>query len=270
MHMDKNMEDYKVIVIIATHKEYQFPNDQMYLPVYVGAAGKKIKGYQSDDDGENISYLNPYFCELTGAYWAWKNLKADYLGLVHYRRYFCVKYHPHDVWNSILKYEDIKNDLGRIKVFIPKKRRYWIETLYSHYAHTHYILQLDETRRIIEEKYPEYIKSFDKVCKQRWGYMFNMIIIERKLYSEYCSWLFDILFELRTRLGEEGLTPFHQRYYGRISEIIFNVWLTEQINIGEIKKAEIKEMPIVHIEKVDWLKKGIAFMKAKFLGVRYE
>ena len=36
----------------------------------------------------NISEKNPYYCELTGLYWAWKNLDAEYIGLVHYRRYF--------------------------------------------------------------------------------------------------------------------------------------------------------------------------------------
>ena len=31
------------------------------------------------------------YCELTGIYWAWKNLDADYIGLVHYRRYISNK-----------------------------------------------------------------------------------------------------------------------------------------------------------------------------------
>ena len=68
------MEDYSVKVIVAAHKPYEMPFDKMYLPVHVGAAGKDSIGYQRDDEGDNISNLNPYYCELTGLYWAWTNL----------------------------------------------------------------------------------------------------------------------------------------------------------------------------------------------------
>lgn len=259
-------------IIIAAHKKYRMPTDEMYLPVHVGAAGKESIGYQRDDEGENISTLNPYFCELTGLYWAWKNLDADYIGLAHYRRHFSSKAHSKDAWNTVLKKSDIESDLGKIKVFVPSKRRYYIETLYSHYAHTHYASQLDETRRILEERYPEYVSSFDNAVNQRWGYMFNMMIMERGLFHDYCAWLFDILFELRKRIGaeaENNLDRFQGRFYGRISEIIFNVWLLEQLKIGKIKRFEVKEIPCVHMEKINWWKKGTAFLKAKFGGKKY-
>lgn len=256
-------------VIIATHKKYKMPTDEMYYPIQVGAAGKEAIGYQRDDEGENISVLNPYFCELTGMYWAWKNLDADYIGLVHYRRHFSSNPHCKNVWDSVLRKRDISADLGRIKVFVPRKRRYYIETLYSHYAHTHYASQLDSTREIIKKNYPEYLESFDRICRQRWGYMFNMMIMERGLYNRYCTWLFDILFELRELVGEKGLTPFHGRYYGRISEIIFNVWLDEQLKEGRLEKTAIKEIPYVHMEKINWWKKGGAFLKAKYMGKKY-
>ena len=76
-------------IIIAIHKPYWVPTDSIYLPVQVGAAGKvSIENYQRDDEGENISHKNAHYCELTGLYWAWKNLKVDYIGLAHYRRHF--------------------------------------------------------------------------------------------------------------------------------------------------------------------------------------
>ena len=260
---------YSVKIVIAAHKKYQMPSDGMYLPVQVGAAGNESIGYQRDDDGENISDLNPYFCELTGLYWAWKNLDADYIGLAHYRRHFALKPHSKNKWEAVLKESDIESELGKIRVFVPTKRKYYIETLYSHYAHTHYINQLDEARKIISEMYPDYLPCLDKVLKQRWGYMFNMAIMEKGLFIDYCSWLFPVLFELNKRLGVEGLTPFHSRYYGRISEIVFNAWLLYQRETGKISRSEVKEIPLIHMEKVNWWKKGTAFLKAKFFGKKY-
>lgn len=252
------------------------PEDRMYLPLHVGAEGKTVSqgrplnfGYTKDNVGENISRLNPSFCELTGLYWAWKNVEEDYIGIVHYRRHFAMK-KCKNVWDSVLKYEDIEPYLGVIKVFTPNKRRYYIETLYSHYAHTHYSDQLDETRRVIHEKYPEYIVSYDKVMRQTYGYMFNMMIMEKGLLNEYCQWLFDILFELRKRMDTSELSLFQGRYYGRISEIIFNVWLKEKLYRGEIKKNECMEISCIHMERIDWGKKAGAFLEAKFMGKKYE
>ena len=37
---------------------------------------------------DNIDGRNPWYCELTGLYWLWKNSDAYYVGLEHYRRYF--------------------------------------------------------------------------------------------------------------------------------------------------------------------------------------
>ena len=78
-----------VKVIIATHKKYDMPKDKLYLPLLVGAdINKKDLGYTKDNTKKNISKKNPYYCELTGLYWAYKNLKNDYIGPAHYRRHF--------------------------------------------------------------------------------------------------------------------------------------------------------------------------------------
>ena len=186
-------------IIVATHKKYKMPNDPMYLPLHVGAEGKTTPdgaplnlGYQKDNTGDNISTRNPSFCELTGLYWAWKNLDVDYIGLVHYRRHFGIR--RKDPMAGVLSSGQLVPLLGKYKVFVPKKRHYYIETLYSHYAHTHYASQLDCTRKIIAEKYPTYLPSFDNVVHKTCGYMFNMMILERTELNRYCTWLFDILF----------------------------------------------------------------------------
>ena len=100
--------------------------------------------------------------------------------------------------------------------------------------------------------------------------MFNMMIMEKELYDEYCTWLFNILFELKERIDMSRLSDFHKRFYGRISEIIFNVWLCQKIKEGKLLASEMMEIPCVHMEKINWWNKGMAFLAAKFLGIKYE
>lgn len=265
-----------VTIIVAAHKPYRMPDDPVYLPLHVGAEGKTDEegnpldlGYTKDNTGDNISLKNPSYCELTGLYWAWKNLDSDYIGLVHYRRYFGGSRHGADPFDCILTGEELVPMLDQYKVFVPKAQNYVIETLYSHYAHTHYAQQLDVTREIIREKYPEYLDSFDRVIRHRQGYMFNMMIMKKKYFRRYCSWLFDILFELEKRVDASDLDPFQSRFFGRVSEIIFNVWLDYENRIGEIPKRRIKVLPLIYMEKIDWLRKGTSFLRAKFLHEKY-
>ena len=258
-------------IIIATHKEYQMPSDSMYLPLHVGAEGKSLNfGYAKDNTGDNISDLNASFCELTGLYWAWKNLSSNYIGLAHYRRHFSMRKKNKNPFDNVLGYEEIKPYLGKIKVFTPNKRKYYIESLYSHYSHSHYSEHLDITREIIQEKYPEYLDVFDKVMKQTYGYMFNMMIMQKEYFDQYCAWLFDILFELQKRVDMPELSTFQARFYGRVSEIIFNVWLQRQLESGNLHSTEVMEIPCIHMEKINWIKKGGSFLKAKFFGKKYE
>lgn len=254
-------------VIIATHKKYKMPKDSLYLPLHVGKEGKNDLRYIGDNTGDNISYKNSSYCELTGLYWAWKNLDVDYLGLAHYRRHFTVKNKRQQrkggLMQSVLTKKEVIPLLKKYPILVPKKRKYYIETLYSHYEHTHYKEHLDVTRDIIAEMYPEYLADFDKVMKQTGGYMFNMYIMRKDLSDAYCEWLFSILFELEKRLEDREYSFFQGRFYGRVSEIIFNVWLIHQ-------NQPYYEIPYIHMEKINWVKKGTAFLKAKFISKKYE
>ncbi len=268
-------------IIIAAHKQYPMPEDPVYVPVQVGAACNKDEngnpvdlGFLKDNSGENISKKNPHFCELTGLYWAWKNLEADRLGLVHYRRYFGSpnSKKTKDLYEKILTGEEADRLFETHRVLVPERRKYYIETLYSHYAHTHYAEHLDETRKIVEANCPEYLDAFDKVMEQSSGYMFNMCVMDRELMDSYCNWMFNILFRLEDALkNQEAELSFYQgRFYGRVSEIIFNVWLQQQLDTGVLKKSDICELPCIYTEKVNWVKKGTAFLSAKFFHKRYE
>ena len=253
----------KIKVVIATHKKYDMPSDKMYLPLQVGAEGKNDLGYEKDNTKDNISLKNPYFCELTGLYWAWKNLKEDYIGLAHYRRHFASKkINKKDLFNSVLTKEEASKLLNNTDIIVPKKRNYYIENLYSHYEHTMYIEPLDITGQILQERYPEYMLEFDKLKTRRSAHMFNMFIMKKDKLDEYCTWLFDILFELEKRVDNSKYDSFHARFYGRISELLLDVW----VNKNKIKYEEVK---VMDMQNVNWLKKGTSFLNAKFTGKKY-
>lgn len=271
--MRRYLLENKVKIVVATHKAYAMPTDEMYIPIHVGATlhPDLDLGYQKDNVGDNISEKNDSYSELTGLYWAWKNLDAPYIGLAHYRRHFGAKHHRgKNRMDWIIKSDELLPLLDDYDIILPKKRHYYIESLYSHYKHTHYANQLDATREVISELYPDYLDTYDQVLAQTSGYMFNMVVMKKELLDQYCTWLFNILFALEKKMGSEKLSSFQQRFYGRVSEIIFNVWLQQQIKLGTISPDRIKELPLVYIEGVNWWKKGVAFLKAKFFHKRYE
>ena len=259
------MKDVKII--IATHKKYTMPKDSMYLPLHVGAEGKEDLGYIKDNSNDNISLKNPFFCELTGLYWAWKNLDAEYIGLAHYRRHFTNKILrskniDKNISNAITK-EKVDEILDSTDVILPKKRNYYIENLYDHYKHTMYIEPLDETRKIIEEKYPEYLKEFDNLKTRTSAHMFNMFVMKKDILDGYCKWLFDILFELEKRIDNSKYDKFHSRFYGRISELLLDVYL-------RTNNIKYKEVNLIDIENINWLKKGTSFLSAKIFNKKYK
>ena len=76
-------------IFVMTHKKFHSPQNEIYIPLQVGRALGENLGYLGDDIGESISELNPFYGELTGLYWLWKNYQdVDLIGVCHYRRYF--------------------------------------------------------------------------------------------------------------------------------------------------------------------------------------
>ena len=251
-------------IVIATHKAYWMPEDDVYLPLHVGREGKQDLGFIGDNTGDNISYKNANYCELTGLYWAWKNLRCDYIGLCHYRRYFAHSHH-----GSLLEAKkaaifhrvDYEKLLKQYDVILPKKRNYYIETVRSQYEHAHNKRDLDEVEKIIAERYPKYSEAFTKVMDRTKLHILNMFVMKKELFDEYCTWLFDILFELEKRIDISSYNQYEARVFGFLSERLFNVWLEKQ-------QLKTIDADVVFLEKINWLNKGWKFLMRKVKGSR--
>ena len=240
-------------IVVASHKPYWMPGDPAYLPVQVGAAGKaSIGNWQRDDAGENISARNANWCELTGLYWAWKNLKADVLGLVHYRRHFRGAH-------GIATGDELLKALECVDAILPKKRNYFIETNYSQYVHAHHAVDLDETRKILAERHPDSLAAYDRLMKRTSGHRFNMFVMRRDIADRYCAWLFDVLFELERRLDISSYSTNDARVFGFVSERLLDVWL-------EMNAVRFAELPVLNLESQHWPQKILSFLRRKIIG----
>lgn len=245
-----------VKILVATHKPYWMPNDSVYMPLHVGREGKADIGFTGDNTGDNISNKNAHFCELTGLYWAWKNLHCEYIGLCHYRRYFSTGKGAKK--ERIMSRFDYERLLSVYDVIVPAKRNYYIETVRSQYEHAHNKHDLDEVQQIVHEKYPMYDQAFEAVMKRKRLHILNMFAMKKNLFNQYCEWLFDILFTLDKRIDISDYTPYEARVFGFLSERLFNVWLEYHSTLA------IKEVPVVFLEKQNWGKKIANFLLRKY------
>ena len=253
----------KLTVLVITHKDYEFPHSACYRPLFVGGnrpRSLKNEIFYQDNSGVNLAEKNSSFCELTGLYWAWKNgvfENNEYVGLVHYRRYFAGKA-LYLKKKQIASESELLTILEKYDVILPRKRNYFIESIYSHYQHAHHIKDLDLTRGVITELQPEYLESFDTVMQGRKLHLYNMFVMSSEKASEYCHWLFSILFELEKRIDVTQYDNYQKRVFGFIAERLFNVWiLYNQLNV--------KYLPVVNLEGENLIKKGLNLLKRKFL-----
>lgn len=251
-----------ITVLVATHKKYQMPADSMYVPIQVGREGKQDLGYMADNTGDNISAKNPNYCELTAMYWAWKNLKTDYVGLAHYRRHFCdhkmIFRTSREKWNNIMTSETAHKMLQEYDVILPKKRHYWIETSISHYNHAHNGQDLVKTREIIAQRFPDYVSSFDKEMQKTASHRFNMFIMKSDVFHDYAEWLFAILFQLEKEIDISTYSTREARVFGFISERLLDVWLGKE-------QITYVEAPVMFMENQHWVNKIYSFLKRKFV-----
>jgi hypothetical protein len=252
-----------VLILAASHKEYQLLGNEAHRPLMVGASlmQKIPDGWLRDDTGDNISAKNSTYCELTGLYWAWKSLPdefaAEYIGLCHYRRYFGSPGKS----GKIITAAVAETLLQKYDMILPKRRRYYIESNYSHYIHAHHEADLDLTRAIIAERYPDYLDAYDKRMSMTWGHRFNMFIMSRDLMNEYCSWLFDILFELENRLDISDYSPRDRRVFGFVSERLLDVWIDRT-------GYTFTEVPYIFAEKENIPLKAAGLIARKIKGTR--
>lgn len=206
-------------IYIMTHKPFSPPNDPLYIPLQVGRAGASGLGFLTDDTGDNISAQNPYFCELTGMYWLWKNVSnVKNIGVCHYRRYLINEN------GSLFTVSELDERLRHYDIITTKMLDLTC-SYYHGFSENHHRKDLIATEEVIKEKYPMYADAFHTLVHGTHTYFGNIFITSKARYDSYCTWLFDILFEVQKRTDFSGYNDYNKRLFGFLSEFLQTVWI---------------------------------------------
>lgn len=255
----------KLITYVVSHREYRFPENENFVPLQVGNADTHItRDAMRDSTGDNIAHLNPSFCELTAAYWIWKNSQEEIVGLAHYRRYFASSTSNLTVKGKrIASPEEMLNILNDDDILVAKPRNYFITSIKSHYIHAHHESDYTQLRNEITLQQPDYLTDFDHVMGGTKISLYNMFVCKKSLIDEYFSWLFPLLFALEQKIDYQNYDAYQKRVFGFMAERLFNVWLHHQRD-----RLKVKYMPVVNIDGENLLLKGIGLLKRHFRGTK--
>ncbi|EMO8373924.1 DUF4422 domain-containing protein [Campylobacter coli] len=269
----------KVKILVGYHKPATLIKNEIFTPIHLGRdlatqASKDGEMSQEDFDwmcenmigdntGENISYLNRYFCELTGIYWAWKNYdklgNPDYIGFAHYRRllfnnkeYSTNKNMQFPFANLCYVEDNISFDdsiLKGLQVLAPfsenvKDRGY--KNLKDQFANSseHNIKDLELAISYIENNYPEMKNLIQKYFNGGFGYFYNMFILTKKNFMDYCRFIFELGMQLYKFIKKE-------RSIAYVLERVTGFYLYYRKHRNEFA---FREFPVAYIQNTSIIK----------------
>lgn len=225
-------------------------SENLYIPMVTGAQafekeGKSIPSdYERDDSLDHISWKNDTYAEFTGQYWVWKNVSADIVGFIQYRRYFVKEsfeqtlhnksfalggsriYKPFcnniDPYDYILDRDYIESMLSEYDLCVKVNREIPISYLVRSYG-------VDFTKKlksVIQELCPEYMKDLEIALQDSVNYHCNMYIGKKEVLDRYWAWIFPIL----DRLAELDMkfkfeTDMYDKRFAYVGEVLLKVWI---------------------------------------------
>lgn len=273
--------DVKIFVSHRIDLDSVTVHNVVYKPVRCGAifdsdyTGDKF----GDNTGANISQHRMKMGEFTVQYWAWKNVKADYYGLCHYRRYlsFAEEKFPTDEKNQVIeKYLHEKtiekyrlNDCNYIQslvsqydavvgeyadisnMYTPRGPR---KTLYEHFkAYDGHLINEDDIALFLdtlEALYPQIGKCAREYFAGSKFRGYNCFILKKDLYFEFCEIEVAVLEALKNtgKISFEHRTNIQSRTYGFFAEWLYGVYL---YYLETCTDKKIKELQLVFFENTE-------------------
>ena len=278
---------HKIAIAIGYYlPQKSYLNNDCCIPLQLGFEETGIDmGIHKDNTGDNRSKKHPIYSEYSGIYWIWKNVDADYKGMLHHRRFFTndrigfvnsikaaagltinylknlLYYEPCHYSKTIkcLTDEEYHNKVSEFTSFLPiiLSKGYDIvaPTPYKYY-HTRVRDSFSEVvTRVIQAPlieaifslYPEYKPFFDKVFNGHSLYYGNMTIMRSDLFDSYCKYVFDIFDYIENYLVKDKffIQPCEERALYRMFGYIGELLTSTFIMKSKEDGLKIKECNIL-------------------------
>lgn len=236
-------EDVRIYTV--THKCFTPPKSSIYVPIFAGKDNNEM-GITGDGTGNSIAELNPLINECTSLYWIWKNTDSRYIGLNHYRRYFCIGTYWGEQEQNLLDANYIHRFLAEYDMIVAEACDFYprtvSEALQESVNSDIFNLVYNTVTRIITEKYPGYAKDLEDYFNGYISNLCNMFITTREVMNRYCEWLFPIILEAIDEISLDTCDSYSRRMIGFMAERLLTLWIMH----NEIK---VKELPILFIDK---------------------
>ena len=247
--LSSKRKEKNVKILTCYHRPAPVLKNECVIPIHVGRdlsdhSNPDVKYLLSnmigDNTGENISKWNNLYCELTALYWGWKNQdklgNPEYIGLMHYRRIF--KFSPINntnftEWLNPKYIYEYCNGVDAILAepkgaWSPQKRK-WISTIREQFLIEHNEIDLRTVENALALKYPEMMNDYHQIMNSQKISWYNVCILKKDLYNEYCEFLFNILnLDLSKRLIKAS------RSLGYYSEALLPVFINYKIRTKNI------------------------------------
>ncbi|MFW9972507.1 MAG: DUF4422 domain-containing protein [Candidatus Odinarchaeota archaeon] len=144
---------------------------------------------------------------------------------------------------SSMRPKHLKKYFSEYEIIIPKKNHLFI-TIEEQYKKVHLSNDLNILKEVLYEKYEKYIHIIEEFFDCHTINYFNIFIIKSEIFKHYCTWLFDILFEVEKRLDFTNRDQDQVKALGFMGERLLSLFL-----FFNKKKFKILELPLVSIRK---------------------
>ncbi|MCR5265323.1 MAG: DUF4422 domain-containing protein [Cyanobacteria bacterium RUI128] len=238
----------KINIFVAYHKPFYLLKNEVLEPLHVGRDSLDTENEENalkmkwlseqmpgDNTGDNISKLNPYYCELTATYWIWKNVKSEYVGLVHYRRLF--DFDGTDDFPFGATEENLSEILKDTDVILPHRMTLDEPSIYHQFLFNHDGRSLDYVMDYIAKTYPEMSVEVDRIKTNKQVWFWNMLIARKPVFDDYAAWLFDVLSAYDKYMEGTGQEK-SPRINGFLSERLNNIYFNYLINNKNLRYKE--------------------------------